>query len=189
MFRFCSFAKLDAPSIVLVDTSGREFPLTKTCYPLLHSSQLAGFYFAFSSKYHPNARAYYCALHEYPYPWSTLCPVTVLRHLGTNGLLFAGPIFPRERLSSKALGSYMSFLARSTHRFTPLRISEHTFFSAQSMHEDFVLFVGRRSITKMSQLYYRARAADNILRLSMFFQRLSVDPVVNGRGLFGTKKR
>ena len=156
---------------------------------MLHSSQLAGFYFSFSAKCHPNARAYYCTLYNYPNPWSTLCPIMVLRHLGTSGLLFTGPLFPQERLTSKALGAYMTFLARSTTPFTPrsLRIGGHTFFSVQNMHEDFVQFLGRRSINRTSQLYYRARAADNIVRLSMFFNRLTVDPVVNGRGLFGTK--
>ena len=106
----------------------------------------------------------------------------VLRHLGTSGLLFTGPLFPQERLTSKALGAYMTCLARSTAPFTPhsLRIGGHTFFSVQNMHEDFVQFLGRR-------LYYRARAADNILRLSMFFRRLTVDPAVNGRALLGTK--
>ena len=187
MFRFSSFAKIRIPNIVLV-VDGREFILTRKHYPLLHSSHLTGFYFSFSSKCHPNARAYYCALHRFSAPWATLCPVTILRHLGTNGLLFSGPLFPRTKLSSKSLGSYMTFLARSKHLFTPhsLRIGGHTFFSIQNMHEDFVQFLGRRSINKSSQLYYRARAADNVLRLSMFFHRLSQNPVVNGRALFGT---
>ena len=90
-------------------------------------------------------------------------------------------------MSSKALGSYMSYLAQSTRIFTPhsLRIGGHTFFSVQNMHEDFVQFLGRRTINKTSQLYYRARAADNVLRLSLFFQRLTSESIVNGRALFG----
>ena len=113
--------------------------------------------------------------------------MTVLQHLGINGLLFSGPLFPKPAMSSQILGSYMTLLAQSSRIFTPhsLRIGGHTFFSVQNMHEDFVQFLGRRSINKTSQLYYRARAADNILRLSLFFQRLTSEPVVNGRGLFG----
>ena len=186
MFRFSSFDKVIAPRIVLVDVSGREFTFTQARFSLLMSQRLTGFYFSFSSKCHPNARAYYCALHRLPEPWATLCPVTVLRHLAVNGLLFSGPLFPRAKLSSKALGAYMTFLAQSNHPFTPhsLRIGGHTFFSVQNMHEDFVQFLGRRCLNKTSQRYYRARPADNVLRLSMFFKRLSINAVVNGRGLF-----
>ena len=103
-----------------------------------------------------------------------------------HGLLSTGSLFTREKLTSKALGSYMDFVARSHVPFTPhsLRIGGHTFFSAQNMHEDFVQFLGRRTINKSSQLYYRARAGDNILRLTMFFTRLSHSPVINDNGLF-----
>jgi len=187
MLRFSSFAKLTIPHIILVDRSGRETTLTREYASLLYSNRLAGFYFAFSSKCHSNARACYCSLKNFQAPWTTLCPVTVLQHLGINGLLFSGPLFPKSTMSSQVLGSYMTFLAQTSRIFTPhsLRIGGHTFFSVQNMHEDFVQFLGRRSINKTSQLYYRTRAADNILQLSLFFQRLTSEPVVNGRGLFG----
>ena len=154
MLRFSSFAKLTIPRIVLVDRSGRETTLTRDRAASLYSNRLAGFYFTFSSKYHPNARAYYCSLKTFQAPWATLCPVTILQHLGINGLLFSGPLFPNSLMSSKALGSYMTFLAQTSRIFTPhsLRIGGHTFFSVQNMHEDFVLFLGRRSINKTSQL-------------------------------------
>ena len=66
MFRFSSFDKVIAPRIVLVDVSGREFTFTQARLSLLMSQRLTGFYFSFSSKCHPNARAYYCALHRLP---------------------------------------------------------------------------------------------------------------------------
>ena len=55
------------------------------------------------------------------------------------------------------------------------------------MHEDLVQFLGRRAIKRSSQLYYRARAGDNILRLEMFFARLFRYAVVNDNGLFERK--
>ena len=51
------------------------------------------------------------------------------------------------------------------------------------MHEDFVQFLGRRKISRASQLYYRARATDNIYRLSRFFAQMSL-PVLTEGGLF-----
>ena len=49
--------------------------------------------------------------------------------MGQNGLLFSGQLFPREKLTSSALGAYISFVARSRHPFTlhSLRIGGHTF--------------------------------------------------------------
>ena len=169
MFRFSTFGKLTAQCIVLIDVLGREFDFSEAC-PLLYSSKLAGFYFKFASKCHPRGRAYFCLLSDLNQPWSALCPVSVLRLLGSNRLLRAGQIFQPTRVSSRTLGAYMSFLACSRNRFTPhsLRIGGHTFFSIQNMHEDFVQFLGPRAVTKTSQLYYRARAADNILRLRIF---------------------
>ena len=189
MFRFSTFHKLGAPTTVLVDVAGREFALTKQNYALLQSPAIRGFYFSFSSKCHPHARAYYCTLEHLQHPWKTICPLTALRQMGKNGLLFTGQLFPKEKLTSTALGSFMSFVARTRHAFTPhsLRIGGHTFFSAQNMHEDFVQFLGRRAIKKSSQLYYRAQAGDNILRLEMFFARLSRSTVVNENGLFDRK--
>ena len=191
MFRFSTFHKLNVNNTFLIDRSGREFTLTPTRSALVHSPNIVGFYFSFSSKYHPNAQAYYCSLRHLPQPWSTLCPVTILRLMEQNGLLSSGHLFPREKLTSAALGTYMEFVARSRHSFTPhsLRIGGHTFFSAHNMDEDLVQFLGRRTITKASQLYYRARAADNVSRLNMFFTRLSQFPVINEGGVFKNLKQ
>lgn len=190
MFRFSTFEKLNAQAIILVDRQGREIQLTTECQNLLYSPQLAGFYLNFSSKCHANARAYYCTLKHLPTTWRTLCPLTILQHLAKNNMLFHAEIFPRKRLSSKALGSYMTYLARSSTPFTPhsLRIGGHTFFSVHNMNEDFVQFLGRRTITRASQLYYRARALDNIIRLEIFFGRLSSLPAIYEVGVFGQHK-
>ena len=69
----------------------------------------------------------------------------------------------------------MKYVAKSQLPLTPhsLRIGEHTFYSIQNMHGDFVQFLGRRSINRASQLYYRASAADNINRLRLFFSDIS----------------
>ena len=188
MFRFSTFGKLTAQCIVLIDVSGREFAFCKAHYPLLYSPQLAGFYLKFASKYHPRGRAYFCALSDLGEPWSGLCPVSVLRMLASNELLCSGQIFHPKKISSRDLGAYMSFLACSHNKFTPhsLRIGGHTFFSIQNMHEDFVQFLGRRAVNKTSQLYYRARAADNVLRLRMFFKRISMQEVISTHSLFGS---
>ena len=190
MFRFSTFGKLNAQAIILVDRQGSEIQLTPECQRLLYSSQLAGFYLVFSSKCHPNARAYYCTLQHLSTTWRALCPLTILQQLAKNNLLFRTQVFPRNRLSSKALGSYMTYLARSSTPFTPhsLRIGGHTFFSVHNMNEDFVQFLGRRTITRASQLYYRARALDNIIRLKIFFGRLSNLPAIYEVGVFGQTK-
>ena len=80
----------------------------------------------------------------------------------------------------------MKYVAKSRLRFTPhsLRIGGHTFYSIQNMHGDFVQFLGRRSINRASQLYYRACAADNISRLRLFFSDIS-ELRIFGTGLYG----
>ena len=84
----------------------------------------------------------------------------------------------------------MAYLARSSTPFTPhsLRIGGHTFFAVHNMHEDFIQFLGRRTITRASQLYYRARAIDNIIRLQIFFGRLSSLPAIYEVDVFGRNK-
>ena len=186
MFRYSTFEKLTAQSVVLVNNEGREIKLTQTSASLLYATNLAGFYFTFSSKCHPNARAYYTKLDHLTEPWKTLCPVYILRQLHKNRLLFTGKIFNRKKITSRSLGSYMAFVARTTSPFTPhsLRIGGHTFLAVQNMHEDFIQFLGRRVISRASQLYYRANAIDNILRLKMFFGSLSNLPALYSHGLF-----
>ena len=90
-----------------------------------------------------------------------------------NGLL-TQKIFPKKIISVTAIALYLDRLTLSNAHYTPhsLRIGGHTFYSPNDMPEDFVSFLGRRSISRASQLYYRAHAKDNILRLKKFFLRL-----------------
>ena len=190
MFRYSSFGKLTAPSIVLVTVSGRELPLRSGKYSELstYTSQydISGFYFRLRTKFHTFARAYYCTLSDLPLPWSIFCPVQILVELGRHQLLCRGQIFPPKTLSARALGLYMNYVANSSASFSPhsLRIGGHTFYSVHNMHEDFVHYLGRRKINRASQLYYRARATDNILRLSQFFKRASDTSSLAGGGLY-----
>ena len=47
------------------------------------------------------------------------------------------------------------------------------------MDIDFLHFLGRRAISRVCQLYYRANAYDNINRLSMFFSSISDQHILN----------
>ena len=191
MFRFSSFAKISAASIVLVTANGRELRLSTGSYAELYSMankyHIRGFYFTFSAKFHAHARAYFCALGALPTPWSVFCPVQILFKLAHSRLLSNSPIFPRAILSARALGLYMSYVSNSSKSFSPhsLRIGGHTFYSVHNMHEDFIHFLGRRQISRSSQLYYRARATDNIERLSRFF-KLTATSALGSGGLFGS---
>ena len=188
MFRFSSFAKLSATSIVLVTTEGRELNISTGTYAELSAIarmfNVCGFYFHFSSKFHTHARAYFCALEELAPPSSVFCPVKLLFDMARSNLLSGKSIFPHTELNSHALALYMRYVSNSAALFTPhsLRIGGHTFYSVHNMHEDFIHFLGRRQISRASQLYYRARATDNVCRLSRFFSNTSL----NNGGLFGT---
>ena len=62
----------------------------------------------------------------------------------------------------------------SDNNFTPhsLKIEGHTFYSIKNIDPDFVNFLGRRAISRACQLYYRANAYDNLVRLNMFFRSI-----------------
>ena len=88
-------------------------------------------------------------------------------------------IFPKNKVSTSILPDYLQFIAHKRgdlrgNRFTPhsLRIGGHTFYSIKNMDADFVHFLGRRAISRVCQLYYRASAFDNVLRLNMFFRSI-----------------
>ena len=190
MFRFCTFQKLSAKTLVLVSRTGVEHTLKCGSYNemthLENHFDIVGFYFNFTAKFHPHARAYYCRTEDLDEPWATLCPMQVLLALAKNNLLSQKQIFPPHKMTTKKLSSYMRCIARSTKSFTPhsLRIGGHTFYSIQNMHEDFVQFLGRRAIARSSQLYYRANATDNISRLRIFFEGISDIPILDA-GLYG----
>ena len=193
MFRYSTFNKLNYKSVVLISQGREEFPLKTSenaeLEHLIETKNIVGFYFYFKAKFYPNGRAYYCKLEDFNNPWGRLCPLTILIELSRNGLLCSKKLFDTKILTSKRLGAYMQYVARSTTPFTPhsLKIGGHTFYSIQNMHGDFVQFLGRRSINRASQLYYRACAADNISRLRLFFGNISQLPIF-GTGLYGAPK-
>ena len=47
------------------------------------------------------------------------------------------------------------------------------------MNEDFVNYLGHRKIARANQLYYRASAIDNIIRLRIFFKKISESSVLD----------
>ena len=191
MFRFSTFGKLTCHSVVLISENRDEFQLKSGSYAevnhFLRHKNITGFYFHFTAKFYPNGRAYYCKLNDFTTPWRDLCPLRTLTALSQNGLLGSKKLFNKKLLTSTSLGTYMQYIANSTTPFTPhsLRIGGHTFYSIQNMHGDFVQFLGRRSINRASQLYYRASAADNISRLRLFFKNISHRPIFS-TGLYGT---
>ena len=137
-----------------------------------------GFYFWFPDKYHPIAHAFYCRLDGISRFWSSFCPVRALLDLTAAGRL-TQTLFPAKIITSKNLGHYLIFVARVKNlvpgsKFTPhsLRIGGHTFLSIKNMDADFLHFLGRRAISRACQLYYRANAYDNIVRLNMFFKKI-----------------
>ena len=98
--------------------------------------------------------------------------------IARNGFLTEN-IFPSKIITTQNLGNYMRFVGGvrrlgAAHQFTPhsLRIGGHTFFAVKNMNPNFLHFLGRRAIACVCQLYYRANAYDNIVRLKMFFERL-----------------
>ena len=193
MFRYSTFHKLTYSSVVLISEGREELPLETGAYKelqhLFKTKTIIGFYCHFKAKFNPHGRAYYCKLEDFNNPWGRLCPLKILLELSRNGLLCTKKLFDTNILTSKRLGAYMQNVARSTTPFTPhsLRIGGHTFYSIQNMHGDFVQFLGRRSINRASQLYYRASAADNISRLRLFFGNISQLPIF-GTGLYGAPK-
>ena len=181
MFRFSTYAKLGIQNLFIVDKIGMEHRIktgstAELTYYFVEKKAL-GFYFHFPAKYHPIGYAFFCRLSNISKFWSKFCPVEILIHLSRWGLV-ANSIFPSHSLKSKTLSNYLRYIARrsllSNNNFTPhsLRIGGHTFYSIKNMDPDFVHFLGRRAISRACQLYYRANAYDNLVRLNMFFRSI-----------------
>ena len=182
MFRFSTYKKLGINNLRIVGQNGTEHCITSgSLTELSHhfcQKRAHGFYFTFSSKYHPIAFAFFSKLSAISNFWSRFCPVKILFLLARNRLL-TDNIFPKSIVKAETLRNFLRFIARQStplgrHKFTPhsLRIGGHTFYSLKNMDSDFVHFLARRAICKASQLYYRANAYDNIIRLDMFFRSI-----------------
>ena len=182
MFRFATYEKLGIDNLVVVGKNPVEHrlktgSLAELTYYFTDNAAL-GFYFHFPDKYHPLAYAFFCNLGGISAFWSKYCPVQILFHLSRAGILSKN-IFPRKTFKSALLSNYLRFIGPRSivmqNKFTPhsLRIGGHTFYSIKNMDPDFVHFLGRRAISRACQLYYRANAYDNVVRLDMFFRSIS----------------
>ena len=181
MFRFSTYEKLGINNLVVVGKKGSESriktgSLSEIIFYFVEKAAL-GFYFHFPDKYHQSAFAFFPRLTDISDFWAKFCPVENLIHLARAGLL-TQEIFPKNSFKSELLSNYLRFIAGratlSNRRFTPhsLRIGGHTFYSIKNMDPDFVHFLGRRAISRACQLYYRANAYDNVVRLNMFFRSI-----------------
>ena len=182
MMRYATYAKLGSHNLMIVSSSGEEFPIISGSYAeLIHyfeDCSAVGFYFEFPAKYHPIAHSFFCRLSDISEFWSVYCPVRILLELAKHRSL-SRTIFPPKILTRPLLNSYLQYYSRNRRpllrsKFTPhsLRIGGHTFYSIKNMDSDFVHFLGRRAISRACQLYYRANAYDNIIRLGMFFRSI-----------------
>ena len=178
MFRHHTYAQLGLSSITIIGKLGEEFALSIGLFSELsyfYECGGFGFYFQFSDKFHPSARAYFCRMDNLPKPWSSLCPVTLLIRL-TRSKGLNKKIFPKKLTTPRLLTRFLVHVAcldiKRKSRFTPhsLRIGGHTFYSANRMAQDFIDFLASRAISRASQLYYRASPRDNVIRLLAFFQ-------------------
>ena len=95
----------------------------------------------------------------------------------------------KNLLTSASLGTYMQYIANSRTPFTPhsLRIGGHILLDTKHAWR-FCAVLGRRSICRASQLYYRANAADNICRLRLFFRKISLRLILT-TGLYGVTRQ
>ena len=189
MLRYGSLAKLSPQAVTLVSRAGTEYTNVQWNAPRLAEyiscNEIIGFYVKFRAKYHPNARAYYCTFKDLPERWAAMCPLSTLAELARAGLLNGNSIFPPKRVTAPTLTKYLLTFTGTRPNFAPhsLRIGGHTFYSLQNMHDDFIHFLGRRKISRVSQLYYRANAVDNIKRLYTFFKSMESEPPYM-RGLY-----
>ena len=183
MFRFATYQKLGVSNLVVVGRNGKEYRVQSGSFNELSFYFLQrgaiGFYFRFSDKYHPIAYAFFCRLDHLPECWSKLCPVRALLMIARSGYL-KGKFFPPRVITARNLRDFMRFVGGmrrlgAAYQFTPhsLRIGGHTFFAIKNMDPDFLHFLGRRAVSRVCQLYYRANAYDNVVRLNMFFEKLS----------------
>ena len=120
MLRFHVFEKLSIENLVLVTNDGVELPLVSSppqkCHDLIYSDDILGFFFNFSDKFHPVARAYFCKLQDISPRWKYCCPLRVLRLLWTSGLLKDAP-FSRKLLTPSTLISAMRRIAKNDRDF------------------------------------------------------------------------
>ena len=188
MFRFATYHKLGFHNIVIVGPDAREYRLLSGSAAQLEvyfrQKGAIGFYFHFPDKYHPLGHAFFCRLTHISKFWSQFCPVNLLIQLSRKGLLQES-IFPKNKLKTEILGNFLRFIAQRSggltgNKFTPhsLRIGGHTFYSIKNLDPDFVHFLGRRAISRACQLYYRASAYDNIIRLDMFFRSIAAQHIL-----------
>ena len=190
MLRFGSLGKLTPQAVTLVSNTGAEYTnlewSSTRVARFISGKEIIGFNFKFKAKLHANACAYYRSLKCLPKRWASLCPLTTLAALARAGLLNHKHIFPPKRVSATTLTRYMHIFSKDSPHYSPhsLRIGGHTFYSLQNMHDDFIHFLGRRKISRVSQLYYRANAVDNIKRLYVFFKSMDTEPPFM-RGLYG----
>ena len=188
MFRFATYNKLGRHNLVVVGGDGSEYRIMSGSFRELNyyfqNQKAIGFYFQFAAKYHPVAHAFFCRLSDISEFWSQYCPVKILLQMANRGLLM-NVIFPEKIVATSTLGDYLQYVSRKQGglggcKFTPhsLRIGGHTFYSIKNMDNDFVHFLGRRAISRVCQLYYRARAYDNIKRLNMFFRSIRTQHIL-----------
>ena len=154
------------------ELSGHSIPDIRE---LFRERKAIGFYFQFADKYHPVAHAFFCKLSNVSDFWARFCPLRALCQIANSGLL-GDVILPQSKVSSSSLSDYLRSMSHKRpalggSKYMPhsLRIGGHTFYSIKNMDSDFVHFLGSRAISKACQLYYRACADDNIVRLRMFF--------------------
>ena len=183
MLRFHVFEKLSLENLILVTNNGVELPLVslppKICHDLIYSDYILGFFFNFSDKFHPVARAYFCKLQDLSPRWKYCCPLRVLRLLWTNGLLKdSDSPFSRKLLTPSTLITAMRRFAKNNRDFKTqsLRVGGDTFYITFGLSEDFTNFLGRRAIKKSSQLYFRADARLTIWKLRTFFKSTIFPP-------------
>ena len=153
MLRFHIFKKLTLKNLVLVDKMGTEIPLA-TCpqskrRDIIYSDTIIGFFFNFSDKFHPTARAYFCKLHDIAPRWRHCCRLRALRMLWTSGLLGSSSLSANV-LKPANLIAAMQYIAKNDHTFKTqsLRVGGHTFYITFGLAQDFTNFLGRRAICK-----------------------------------------
>ena len=187
MFRYATYAKLGSHNLFVVNKNGEESPIISGSYAELvyhfEECSAVGFNFQFPAKYHPIAHSFIA--------WSVYCPVKILLELAKQRSL-SRTIFPPNMLTRPLLNSYWQYCSRNPQpllrsKFTPhsLPIGDHTFYSIKNMDSDFVHFLGRRAISRACQLYYRANAYDNVIRLSMFFRSIRHQHILQNWYFFG----
>ena len=178
MLRFHVFRKLKLNSLVLVGGDGREYKMAGYSSVghkhLIFSEKIIGFYFDVNDKCHPTSRVYLPKLVDMNPFWEAICPFRALRRMWVHGLLISDP-FSKENLSIKGLINAMKIIDKNERNFKShsLRIGAHTFFITYGLPEDFVNFLGSRTVAKSSQRYYRASARLTISKFRHFAKNVT----------------